>query len=98
MTPVVAGAVIGAGLGVVNLVVGSVLTRRVLHKGINAVMTNIAGGFGLRLLLLVVAYLLFNATTAVSAASFGLTFVAFVFVYLAVEIFMVQQSRTRGTA
>lgn len=98
MTPVLAGVVIGGALGVVNLLVGSLVTRRVLHKGIDAVMANIAGGFGLRLVLLVVLFLVFRATAAVSAPAFGLTFVGFVFVYLAVEIFMVQHSRPRGTA
>ena len=93
------GIAIGVGLGVLNLVVGSLLTRRSLRKeGMTAAMANLAGGFGVRLVLLVTLFLVFRNSSTVSATAFALTFVAFFFVYVAVEILMVERFRSPGHA
>ena len=93
------GVAVGVALGLVNLVVGSLLTRRTLRKeGMTSATANIVGGFGVRLVVLVALFLLFKQSSAVSATAFALTFVAFFFVYLAVEILMVERFRAPGHA
>jgi hypothetical protein len=98
VTPVVAGIVVGAVLGVANLAAGAVVTRRMLHRDLEALMGGLLGGFAARLVVLVSLILVFRAGDAVSAMAFGITFVSFVFVYLTVELCMVQQYRTRSAA
>jgi zinc transporter ZupT len=93
------GVAIGVGLGIVNLVLGLLVTRRSMqHGGMSTAMATIAGGFGARLVLLVVLFLVFQHSTTVSAAAFGLSFVAFFFVYLALEIVMVERFKVPGHA
>jgi hypothetical protein len=92
------GVAIGAALGIANVVVGLVLTRRSLHKGIRSATTVAMGGFGVRMVLLVTLFLVFKQTTTVDAAAFGLTFVTFFFVYLAAEIVIIEQLRAPGSA
>ena len=98
MTPVTAGVLIGAALGLVNLLVGSLLTRRVLGRDLNATMRHIVVGFAARLALVVGLFFAFESSTAVSAPAFALTFVAFVLIYLAAEIYMVQHSLVQDAA
>jgi hypothetical protein len=92
------GMAIGAALGIVNVAVGLVLTRRSMHKGIRSATATAMGGFGIRMVLLVALFLVFKQTTTVDAAAFGLTFVTFFFVYLAAEIVMIEQHRAPGSA
>lgn len=89
---------IGAALGIVNVALGLVLTRRSMHKGIRSATATAMGGFGIRMVLLVALFLVFKQTTTVDAAAFGLTFVTFFFVYLAAEIVMIEQHRAPGSA
>ncbi len=94
----VRGVAIGAALGIVNLVVSLALTKRSLRTGgPRSAIATITGGFGARLVLLVALSLVFMQISAVDAAAFGLTFVAFFFVYLAAEIVMVEQLRAPGS-
>ncbi len=94
------GAMIGAGLGLVNLAVGYVVTRRTLRQGMKSVMTTLVGGFLVRLLVLVGLMLFFRRTGSVDPAAFALTFLVFFFVYLGVEMVLVERSvgSTRRTA
>jgi hypothetical protein len=96
----VRGALIGAGLGLVNLAVGYVLTRRTLRQGMKSAMTTLLGGFVVRLLVVVGLMLLFRRTGSVDPAAFALTFLVFFFVYLGVEMILVDRSvgSTRRTA
>lgn len=86
------GTAFGAGLGLLNLVVGYFLTRRTLRQGMKSAMTLVAGGFLARLFLLVVLMLLFRRTGAADPAAFALTFLVFFFVYLGIEVFLVERS------
>ncbi len=93
------GIAVGAALGVVNLAVSLPLTKRSLRKGgPRSAIATITGGFGVRLVLLVALFLVFRQTSSIDAAAFGLTFVAFFFVYLAAEIVLVEQLRAPGSA
>lgn len=92
------GAVIGAALGIVNLAVGSLLTRRSLRHGMKSATATLAGGFVARLLVLVFLTLLFQRTQGVDPAAFALTFLVFFFVYIAVELLMVERFGTRRAA
>ncbi len=93
----VLGAVIGAGLGLVNLMVGYVLTRRTLRQGMKSAMNTLLGGFIVRLLVVVGLMLLFRRTGSVDPAAFALTFLVFFFVYLGVEMLLVERSVGSGT-
>ncbi|MGH9034861.1 MAG: hypothetical protein ACRD0O_03790 [Acidimicrobiia bacterium] len=96
----VRGALIGAGLGLVNLAVGYAVTRRTLRQGMKSAMTMLLGGFMVRLILVVGLMLLFRRTGSVDPAAFALTFLVFFFVYLGVEMILVERSvgGTRRTA
>jgi hypothetical protein len=95
----VRGTAVGAGLGLVNLVVGSLVTRRMLRQGMKSAMTMVAGGFIARLVVLVSLMVIFQRTGAADPAAFALTFLVFFFVYLAVEVLLVERSLsgTRST-
>lgn len=82
---VVRGLAIGGSLGIVNLLLGSYFTRRALLGEPGAVMVSIAAGFAARFLVLAGLLFAFTVGDAVSPAAFGLTFLAFVFAYFAVE-------------
>ena len=96
----VRGALIGAGLGLVNLAVGYVLTRRTLRQGMKSAMNTLLGGFIVRLVVVVGLMLFFRRTGAVDPAAFALTFLVFFFVYLGIEMVLVERSvgGTRRTA
>jgi hypothetical protein len=96
----VRGALIGAGLGIVNLAVGYVLTRRTLRQGMKSAMNTLLGGFFVRLVVVVGLMLFFRRTGSVDPAAFALTFLVFFFVYLGVELVLVERSvgGTRRTA
>jgi hypothetical protein len=86
------GAAIGAGLGLVNLGVGYLVTRRALRRGMTSAMAVLAGGFMARLVVLVFLMLLFRRTGSVDPAAFALTFLVFFFAYVGVELLMVERS------
>lgn len=86
------GAAIGAVLGLLNLAVGYIVTRRSLRHGMKSAMTTLAGGFVARLLLVVGLMLAFRRTGSVDPAAFALTFLIFFFVYLGLEMIMVERS------
>lgn len=88
----VRGALVGAGLGLVNLVVGYLVTRRTLRHGMKSTMATVAGGFIARLLVLVVLMVVFQRTGAADPAAFALTFLVFFFVFLGAEVLLVERS------
>ncbi len=98
--PGVRGTVIGAGLGLVNLLVGWLVTRHALRHGMKSAMTTLAGGFLARLFVVVVLILLFRRTGAADPTAFALTFLVFFFAYLGVEVVLVERTldRTRRAA
>ena len=87
-----AGTAAGAGLGLLNLALGLLATRRSLRSKMNSAVATVAGGFILRLLAVVVLMVIFQRTEAVDPAAFALTFLVFFFVYLGVELLMVERS------
>jgi hypothetical protein len=89
------GAAIGAGVGLVNLAVGYVVTRRSLRHGMKSAMATLAGGFLARLFVVVGLMLLFRRTGSVDPAAFALTFLVFFFVYLGVDMILVERSLAR---
>jgi hypothetical protein len=86
------GAAIGAALGLVNLGVGYLVTRRSLRYGMKSAMATLTGGFLARLFVVVALILLFRRTGSVDPAAFALTFMVFFFAYLAVEMILVERS------
>lgn len=89
------GTLCGAGLGLLNLLVGWLVTRRALRKGMKSAMATLAGGFFARLLAVVGLMVLFQRTGAADPVAFALTFLVFFFVYLGLEVLLVE--RTIGT-
>lgn len=87
----VRGVAIGAGLGVLNLAVGSLLARRSLRRGMKSATATLITGFSARLIALVALILVFERTHSVDPAAFGLTFLVFFFVYVGVEMLMVER-------
>lgn len=94
----VRGAAAGAALGLTNLAVGYLLTRRALRRGMKSATATLAGGFVARLLVLVALMLIFERTNIVNPAAFALTFLVFFFVYIGVELILVERSGTRRAA
>jgi predicted Na+-dependent transporter len=95
------GAAIGAGLGVVNLGVGYLVTRRSLRHGMKSAMATLAGGFIARLFVVASLMLLFRRTDSIDPAAFALTFMVFFFAYLGLEMLLVERSAApaaKGTA
>lgn len=96
----VRGTVVGAGLGILNLAVGYLVTRRALRRGMKSAMATLAGGFFARLLVVVGLMVFFQRTKTVDPVAFALTFLVFFFAYLGVEVILVERSLngTRRTA
>lgn len=94
------GAGIGALLGLLNLGVGYLVTRRSLRHGMKSAMATLAGGFIARLFVVASLMLLFRRTEAVDPAAFALTFMVFFFAYLGLEMVLVERSTASsgGTA
>lgn len=86
------GSLVGAGLGLLNLIVGYQMTRRTLRHGLSTAMATIASGFIGRLIVITAITLVFQRTGLANATSFALTFMLFFFVHLGVEVLMVQRS------
>ena len=87
-----AGVAVGAGLGLLNLVVGSWVTLRSLRKGMKSAMRTLLGGFLVRLLLVACLVVAFQRTGAVDAVAFALSFMVFFFAYLGLEVLLVERS------
>jgi hypothetical protein len=95
------GALVGAGLGLLNLGVGYFMTKRSLRHGMKSAMATLAGGFLARLFVVAGLMLLFRRTEAIDPAAFALTFMVFFFAYLGLEMVLVERSTApsnRGTA
>jgi hypothetical protein len=88
----VRGMAVGAGLGLVNLALGYVVTRRALEHGMKSAMATLAGGFLARLFAVVFLMLVFRRTGSVDPAAFALTFLVFFFLYLGIELLLVERS------
>ena len=88
----VRGMAVGAGLGLVNLALGYLVTRRSLQHGMQSAMATLAGGFIARLFVVVFLMLVFRRTGSVDPAAFALTFLVFFFLYLGVELLLVERS------
>ena len=96
----VRGVLVGAGLGVLNLAVGYALTRRSLRYGMKSAMATVAGGAVARLVVVAGLMVVFQRTGTVDPAAFALTFLIFFFVFVAIEMLLVEGSTgaSRGTA
>jgi hypothetical protein len=90
--PGLVGAGIGAGLGLLNLGAGYLVTSRALRRGMNSAMLTLLGGFFARLVLLVVGTLWFQSVAWADAVAFALAFMVFFFVYVGLEIALVERA------
>jgi len=88
------GVLIGAGLGLLNLALGSLATRRALRTRMQSAISTVAGGFLIRLVVVAVMIVAFQRSRAVDPTAFALTFLIFFFVYLGVELLMIERSLT----
>ena len=75
-----------------NLALGFLVTRRSLRYGMKSAMATLAGGFIARLFVVVFLMLVFRRTGSVDPAAFALTFLVFFFLYLGVELLLVERS------
>lgn len=94
------GTAVGTGLGLLNLVVGYFVTRRALRRGMKSAMRTLLAGFFLRLVAVVGLMVVFQRIKTVDPVAFALSFLVFFFVYLGVEVYLVERSLngTRRTA
>ncbi|HEX6382284.1 MAG TPA: ATP synthase subunit I [Acidimicrobiia bacterium] len=89
------GAAVGAALGLLNLFVGYLVTKRSLRTGMKSAMVTLAGGFLARLFVVAGLMLLFRRTESIDPAAFALTFMVFFFAYLGLEMVLVERSTAR---
>ena len=89
------GAAVGAALGLLNLFVGYLVTKRSLRTGMKSAMVTRAGGFLARLFVVAGLMLLFRRTESIDPAAFALTFMVFFFAYLGLEMVLVERSTAR---
>ena len=87
----VRGTVIGAGLGLLNLALGYLVMRRALRQGMKAALMTVVGGMIARLLVVAGLMVLFQRTGSADPAAFALTFLVFFFVYLGLEVLLVER-------
>ncbi|HET8929139.1 MAG TPA: hypothetical protein VFN21_00640 [Acidimicrobiales bacterium] len=94
------GLLIGASLGLVNMILGSYFTSRSLAGEPGAVLINIAAGFGARFMVLIglLAVFTFVTSLGVSPAAFGFTFLALMFVYFGIEAALALRFQRREAA
>jgi len=90
------GAAVGAGLGLLNLGVGYLVTKRSLRHGMKSAMATLAGGFFARLFVVAGLMLLFRRTESIDPAAFALTFMVFFFAYLGLEMVLVERSTAQS--
>jgi len=93
--PGLAGAGAGVGLGLVNLGVGSRLTARALRQGMRSAMGLVLGGMIVRLVVLCGLVLLFHFVEGVDEVAFALSFMVLFFVYVGVEVLLVERTLQR---
>jgi hypothetical protein len=86
------GTAVGAGLGLLNLLVGYLITRRALRAGMKSAMRTFLTGFLVRLGVVVALMVAFRRTESVDPVAFALTFMVFFFVYMGVEVLLVERS------
>jgi O-antigen/teichoic acid export membrane protein len=86
------GALVGTGLGLLNLAVGYLVMRRALRQDTKQALMTIVGGMIARLLVLAGLMVLFQRTGAADPAAFAVTFLVFFFVYLGLEVLLVERS------
>lgn len=86
------GVAVGAGLGLLNLAVGWRVSARALRRGMRSAMTTLLGGFVARMVVLCGLVLVFHAVDGVSEVAFALTFMLFFFLYVALEIVLVERT------
>jgi len=94
------GVAIGGGVGLLNLVVSSLLMARAFRSGTTATLQALIGGFIVRLVVLVALVLTFQKVEAVNETALALSFLVLFFVYVALEVVMVERvlRRTGRTA
>ncbi len=88
----VLGSAIGAGVGLLNLAVGYVVMRWALRRDMKMALRTLVGGFFVRLVVVAGLMVVFQRTGAADPGAFGLTFLVFFFVYLGLEVFLVERS------
>ena len=97
----VAGAGIGAALGMVNLLVGIPLTLRAMRSdtrnGTTALLRVIVGGFLINLTLVVALTVVFHGMQSVNQIAFALTYVTFFFIFDGIKVVMVEKSLRRAS-
>lgn len=87
------GIAAGGGLGVLLMLFGLWTMRKALKETERkSALGHALGGFFLRMVAVVVGTLLFVYTGWASPVGFALSFMAMVFVYLGVEVYLVQKS------
>jgi hypothetical protein len=87
----VRGTLVGAGLGLLNLAVGYLVMRRAFRQGIKKALMTVVGGMITRLVVVAGLMILFQRTGAADPAAFALTFLVFFFVYLGLEVLLVER-------
>ncbi|MGH9010626.1 MAG: hypothetical protein ACRDYF_12380 [Acidimicrobiia bacterium] len=88
----VRGSLIGTALGLLNLGVGYLVMRRALRQGMKQALMTVVGGMIARLLVVAGLMILFQRTEAADPTAFALTFFVFFFVYLGLEVLLVERS------
>ncbi len=94
--PGLVGAAVGAGLGIVNLVVGYWITKRSLRRSMDSALGVLLGGFLVRLAAVAVLIVVFGKTETVDATAFALTFMVFFFLFIMLEMLLVQRAMNRN--
>jgi threonine/homoserine/homoserine lactone efflux protein len=92
----VRGTVIGAGLGIVNLAAGYLVMRRAIRQSMKTALMTVAGGMIARLFVVAGLMVLFRRTGTVDPAAFAITFLVLFFVYLGLEVLLVERSLDSG--
>jgi hypothetical protein len=89
----VRGTLIGAGLGLLNLAIGYLVMRRALRQSMKKALMTVAGGMIARLVVVAALMILFQRTGLADPAAFAVTFLVFFFVYLGLEVLLVERPR-----
>ena len=90
------GTAIGVGLGLLNFAVGYMVTRRALRQGMKSALRTLLAGFLVRLLAVAGLMVVLHRTKLADPAAFGLTFMFFFFVYMGLEVLLVERSLNGG--
>jgi len=90
------GVGIGGGVGLLNLAIGMLVMRRAFRSGTTATLRVLVVGFILRLVVLVALVLVFQRVAWVNEAALALAFLACFFVYVTLEVVMVERALNRS--